>query len=450
MVNLVLTEEALANEKRIVTEELRLRYENNPENRALVAGARRGPEWAPLCGTSRRHQGGHRPGDARPVPSVLRPLLRPAQRPSGCRRSGGRRGAVGGRAGAVRALAVHRRGAHGRARAVRLDVAGGGGTDGGHTASGSGRLGIRAAGCRLRRLRRRAVDAQHAPPLRRLRGSIGSGAPPSAVRPRDRHARPARRWLSARHRGAAVSTQGHGASLHRRGCRRTVVAGLAHRCELGCGPDAGCCLGSGRGPIDPARWWLPLARRIGGAGRVVWRSIHGNGSKPSPPTTWQGRTAATSATPGLCGCTSTPREFLGTCPGSAGSTRLPAGWGSRRDVPHSVCRRRCCFRLVGIRACRQRSRGLGRVDVGRRYAGDPHGGPARVLGVPDRRLSGRSVVAVGACEPGPRGVRDPALRPAGCAAAAGGCLGGGIDRAHVQSGRNRLRFRLGRGLRRSG
>lgn len=38
MVNLVLTEEALANEKRIVTEELRLRYENNPENRALVAG----------------------------------------------------------------------------------------------------------------------------------------------------------------------------------------------------------------------------------------------------------------------------------------------------------------------------------------------------------------------------------------------------------------------------
>ena len=38
MVNLVLTDQALANEKRIVTEELRLRYENNPEDRALVAG----------------------------------------------------------------------------------------------------------------------------------------------------------------------------------------------------------------------------------------------------------------------------------------------------------------------------------------------------------------------------------------------------------------------------
>ena len=38
MVNLQLTQDALDNEKRIVTEELRLRHENNPESRALVAG----------------------------------------------------------------------------------------------------------------------------------------------------------------------------------------------------------------------------------------------------------------------------------------------------------------------------------------------------------------------------------------------------------------------------
>ena len=55
MVNLELTEEALDNEKRIVTEELRLRLENNPERRALVAGMAAGlgghPYATPPAGT---------------------------------------------------------------------------------------------------------------------------------------------------------------------------------------------------------------------------------------------------------------------------------------------------------------------------------------------------------------------------------------------------------------
>ncbi len=55
MVNLELTDEALDNEKRIVTEELRLRLENNPERRALVAGMAAGlaghPYATPAAGT---------------------------------------------------------------------------------------------------------------------------------------------------------------------------------------------------------------------------------------------------------------------------------------------------------------------------------------------------------------------------------------------------------------
>lgn len=55
MVNLALTQEALDNEKKIVTEELRLRLENNPERRALVAGMTAGlaghPYASPPAGT---------------------------------------------------------------------------------------------------------------------------------------------------------------------------------------------------------------------------------------------------------------------------------------------------------------------------------------------------------------------------------------------------------------
>ena len=49
MVNLELTEEALDNEKKIVTEELRLRLENNPERRALVAGMSAGLSGHPYA-----------------------------------------------------------------------------------------------------------------------------------------------------------------------------------------------------------------------------------------------------------------------------------------------------------------------------------------------------------------------------------------------------------------